>query len=140
MSKDGTEAFSDTYAEQLAERGARQAAGACREPGRRHGRAGRSAATTVVGVIGDPVAHSLSPLLHNTAFAALGLDWVSVGFPVPAGAAAEALAGLRRRSASPGLSVTMPHKAAVAGAGRRAAPRSPGGSARSTACVNRDGG
>ena len=44
-----------------------------------------SAATTVVGVIGDPVAHSLSPLLHNTAFAQLGLDWVSVGFPVPAG-------------------------------------------------------
>ena len=33
-----------------------------------------SAATSVVGVIGDPVAHSLSPLLHNTAFAELGLD------------------------------------------------------------------
>ena len=33
-----------------------------------------SAATTVVGVIGDPVAHSLSPLLHNTAFAVMGLD------------------------------------------------------------------
>ena len=32
-----------------------------------------SAATTVVGVIGDPVAHSLSPLLHNTAFAVMGL-------------------------------------------------------------------
>ncbi len=52
---------------------------------RRRGPVGLSAATTVVGVIGDPVAHSLSPLLHNTAFAELGLDWVSVGFPVPAG-------------------------------------------------------
>jgi len=72
-----------------------------------------SAATTVVGVIGDPVAHSLSPLLHNTAFAAFGLDWVSVGFPVPAGEAPAALAGARALGLA-GLSVTMPHKDAVA--------------------------
>jgi shikimate dehydrogenase len=72
-----------------------------------------SAATTVVGVIGDPVAHSLSPLLHNTAFIALGLDWVSVGFRVPAGSAAEALVGMRALGLA-GLSVTMPHKTAVA--------------------------
>ena len=39
--------------------------------------------TRVVGVIGDPVAHSLSPRLHNAAFDALGLDWVSGAFPVP---------------------------------------------------------
>jgi shikimate dehydrogenase len=74
---------------------------------------GLSAATTVVGVIGDPVAHSLSPLLHNTAFAALGLDWVSVGFRVPAGAGADALVGARALGLR-GLSVTMPHKDAVA--------------------------
>ncbi len=37
------------------------------------------ARTTVVGVMGDPVRHSLSPLLHNAAFAALGLNWISVG-------------------------------------------------------------
>lgn len=73
-----------------------------------------SAATTVVGVMGDPVAHSLSPLLHNTAFAALGLDWVSVGFHVPAGATAGALAGVRALGLA-GLSVTMPHKSEVAG-------------------------
>ena len=72
-----------------------------------------SAATAVVGVIGDPVAHSLSPLLHNTAFAALGVDWVSVGFPVPAGQAAAALAGARVLGIR-GLSVTMPHKEEVA--------------------------
>ena len=52
-----------------------------------------SAATCVVGVMGDPVAHSLSPLLHNTAFAELGLDWISVGFRVPAGRTAAALDG-----------------------------------------------
>jgi shikimate dehydrogenase len=73
-----------------------------------------SARTTVVGVIGDPVAHSLSPLLHNTAFDALGLDWVSVGFPVPAGSAPQAVAGMRALGIA-GLSVTMPHKGAVAG-------------------------
>jgi len=72
-----------------------------------------SAATTVVGVIGDPVAHSLSPLLHNVAFAHLGLDWVSVGFRVVEGSAAEALVGARALGLR-GLSVTMPHKETVA--------------------------
>jgi shikimate dehydrogenase len=72
-----------------------------------------SAATTVVGVIGDPVAHSLSPRLHNVAFAALGLDWVSVGFRVPEGEAAAALIGARALGIK-GLSVTMPHKDDVA--------------------------
>lgn len=70
-------------------------------------------ATTLVGVMGDPVAHSLSPLLHNTAFAELGLDWASTGFHVPAGGAAGALEGARSLGLA-GLSVTMPHKAAVA--------------------------
>ncbi len=72
-----------------------------------------SAGTTVVGVMGDPVAHSLSPLLHNTAFGALGLDWVSVGFRVPSGRAAGAMTGMRTLGIA-GLSVTMPHKGAVA--------------------------
>jgi shikimate dehydrogenase len=72
-----------------------------------------SAATTVVGVIGDPVAHSLSPRLHNVAFAHLGLDWVSLGFQVVEGSAAEALVGARALGFR-GLSVTMPHKETVA--------------------------
>lgn len=72
-----------------------------------------SAATTVVGVIGDPVAHSLSPRLHNVAFAALGLDWVSVGFRVARGNAAAALEGVRALGLK-GLSVTMPLKDDVA--------------------------
>ncbi|MBV8462350.1 MAG: shikimate dehydrogenase, partial [Acidimicrobiales bacterium] len=67
----------------------------------------------VVGVIGDPVAHSLSPRLHNAAFDALGLDWVSVGFRVPAGQAATALTGAAALGLR-GLSVTMPHKEAAA--------------------------
>lgn len=68
--------------------------------------------TRVVGVIGDPVRHSLSPALHNAAFAALGLDWAYLAFPVPAGQAAGALSGVRALGLD-GLSVTMPHKGAV---------------------------
>jgi shikimate dehydrogenase len=72
-------------------------------------------ATRVAGVIGDPVRHSLSPVLHNAAYHALGLDWVYAAFHVPEGAAAEALAGMRALGLV-GLSVTMPHKTAVADA------------------------
>jgi len=70
----------------------------------------------VVGVIGSPVAHSLSPLLHNSAFDALGLaeGWRSFAFEIPRGQAASALDAMRRTGVT-GLSVTMPHKADVAG-------------------------
>jgi shikimate dehydrogenase len=71
---------------------------------------------TVVGVIGSPIAHSLSPVLHNAAFAALGLtEWRSFAFEVPAGEAGRALDDMRRFDIR-GLSVTMPHKADVAAA------------------------
>jgi shikimate dehydrogenase len=70
--------------------------------------------TRLVGVIGSPIAHSLSPLLHNAAFAALGLGatWRSLAFDVAPGQAAQALEAMRRADIS-GLSVTMPHKADV---------------------------
>lgn len=71
--------------------------------------------TTVAAVIGDPVRHSLSPALHNAAFAATGLDWVYVALPVPSGAAADAVAAMRTLGLG-GLSVTMPHKDAVVAA------------------------
>ena len=80
-----------------------------------------SAATRVAAVIGDPVHHSLSPALHNAAFAALGLDWVYVAFPVRAGRAAAAVAAMRTLDLA-GLSVTMPHKAAVVGGLDRLGP------------------
>ncbi len=71
--------------------------------------------TRVVGVIGDPVAHSLSPTLHNAAFDALGLDWVYLAFPVPRGRGADAVAAVSALGLA-GLNVTMPHKEDVAGA------------------------
>jgi len=67
--------------------------------------------TLAAGLIGDPVAHSLSPVIHNAAYAALGLDWSYGLFRVPAGGAAAALAAAGARGLR-GLSVTTPHKIA----------------------------
>ncbi|MDW3218847.1 MAG: shikimate dehydrogenase [Acidimicrobiales bacterium] len=71
--------------------------------------------TRVAAVIGDPIDHSLSPELHNAAFAAAGLDWVFVAWPVPPGGGAAAVDAMRV-SGLAGMSVTMPHKDAVADA------------------------
>ena len=65
--------------------------------------------TSVCGIIGDPVAHSLSPLMHNAAFARCDLDYVYVPFPVKPENLAEAIAGMRSLHIR-GLNVTIPHK------------------------------
>ncbi len=64
-------------------------------------------------MIGDPVRHSLSPVLHNAAYHELGLDWVFVAFEVADGRTRAALDALRTLGLV-GLSVTMPHKTAAA--------------------------
>ena len=69
-------------------------------------------ATRSVGVIGSPIRHSLSPTIFNAAFAASGLDWAYLAYEVPEGAAGLAMAGVRAFGME-GVSVTMPHKAAV---------------------------
>jgi shikimate dehydrogenase len=71
-----------------------------------------SGATRVTGIIGWPVAHSLSPAMHNAAFAALGLDWTYVAFPVDPAAVGPAVRGLAAAGVA-GLNVTIPHKQAV---------------------------
>jgi 3-dehydroquinate dehydratase/shikimate dehydrogenase len=73
--------------------------------------------TAITGIVGLPVGHSLSPYMHNTAFASLGLDAVYLPFEVAD------LSEFVRRMADPrtrelrwnlrGLSVTAPHKQAV---------------------------
>ncbi|MGH8999095.1 MAG: shikimate dehydrogenase family protein, partial [Acidimicrobiia bacterium] len=73
------------------------------------------ATTKVVGVIGDPVRHSLSPAIHNAAFAACGLDWVYVAFPVARGSGGAAV-GAAAALGLAGLNVTMPHKEDAASA------------------------
>jgi shikimate dehydrogenase len=69
--------------------------------------------TGIVGIIGWPVEHSLSPVIHNTAFAAMEMDRVYVPFPVPPGQLAAALDGLRALGIE-GANVTMPHKTEAA--------------------------
>lgn len=64
--------------------------------------------TRLCAVIGNPVAHSLSPALHNAAFEALGLDFVYVAFRVED--LRSALAGMRALENFRGMSVTIPHK------------------------------
>jgi len=68
-----------------------------------------SGATKVVGIVGWPVEHSLSPTIHNAAFRALDLDWRYVPLPVRPGSIQDALAGLRALGFA-GANVTMAHK------------------------------
>jgi shikimate dehydrogenase len=74
-----------------------------------------AASTRVAAVVGWPVRHSLSPVLYNTAFAALGSDWAYVAFEVPPDQGAAAVAAMRALGLA-GMSVTMPHKEVVAAA------------------------
>jgi shikimate dehydrogenase len=78
--------------------------------------------TRVAGIIGDPVAHSRSPVIHNAAFAALGLDWVFVAFPARAGDGEQAVRSMRPLGIA-GLNVTMPHKTDAARACDELSPR-----------------
>ena len=68
------------------------------------------AKTELYGIIGNPVSHSLSPAMHNAAFAALGLNKAYVAFPVTDVAAA--ITGIKALGIR-GASVTIPHKQAV---------------------------
>jgi 3-dehydroquinate dehydratase/shikimate dehydrogenase len=69
--------------------------------------------TQVYGVIGDPVAHSLSPLIHNQALRHLGINAVYLPFRVPRADLAEFLKAFERLPVE-GYSVTIPHKEAAA--------------------------
>ncbi|GFO66751.1 shikimate dehydrogenase (NADP(+)) [Geomonas limicola] len=68
--------------------------------------------TMLTGIIGWPIRHSLSPVMHNAAFQALGLDWRFVPFAVAPERLAEAVAGLNALGVI-GFNVTIPHKVAI---------------------------
>ena len=70
------------------------------------------AATRFALLLGDPVAHTLSPLLHNAAFRAAGIDAVYLACRVAPDSVADAIAGLRALPAL-GANVTIPHKQTV---------------------------
>lgn len=77
--------------------------------------------TALLGVLGDPVRHSLSPAMHNAALAALGLDWIYLALPVPPAELAGVVRALEAMGCR-GLSVTIPHKQAVAALCRELTP------------------
>lgn len=68
--------------------------------------------TELVGLIGWPLGHSVSPAMHNSAFQALGLDWRYDALPLLPERLAEAVDGLRGLKYR-GVNVTIPHKQAV---------------------------
>jgi shikimate dehydrogenase len=65
--------------------------------------------TKVVGIFGDPVAHSLSPRMQNTAIEAGGLDAVYVPFHVTSAQLCDAITGIRAMGLR-GVNLTIPHK------------------------------
>jgi shikimate dehydrogenase len=70
-----------------------------------------STSTQLLGIIGNPVGHSMSPAIHNRAFQELGLDFVYLAFRVED--VEGAIRGVRALENFRGLSVTIPHKVAV---------------------------
>lgn len=71
-----------------------------------------SGTTRLYGVTGWPVAHTLSPAMHNAAFAALGMDAVYVPFPIAPEDLSSTVPALFRAGLA-GLNVTVPHKEAM---------------------------
>jgi len=71
-----------------------------------------SGKTRVCGVIGDPIEHTLSPIMHNAAFEALQIDYVFLALKVKPEEIENAIKGMLALSIH-GLNVTMPHKNAV---------------------------
>ncbi len=71
-----------------------------------------SGKTVVCGLIGDPVEHTMSPVMHNAAFRSKGIDYVYLPFRVGRDELGEAIEGMRALNIR-GLNVTIPHKVAV---------------------------
>jgi shikimate dehydrogenase len=68
--------------------------------------------TQLLGVIGYPIAHSLSPVMHNAAIAELGTDFVYLPFPIAPEQLKQAVQGFEAIGLR-GFSVTIPHKQAI---------------------------
>jgi shikimate dehydrogenase len=69
--------------------------------------------TKILGVMGFPVSHSLSPVMHNAAIAAMGLDYVYVPLPIAVEDLPTAIAGLKAIQSVQGFNLTIPHKVEV---------------------------
>jgi shikimate dehydrogenase len=68
--------------------------------------------TKICALIGDPVEHTMSPVMHNAAFEKLGLDYIYIPFRVKPEQLTQAVAGLRALNVR-GFNVTIPHKVSI---------------------------
>jgi len=71
-----------------------------------------SGKTTVCGVIGDPIEHTMSPVMHNAAFRKMGLDYIYLPFRVRQEELNQAVNGMRALNIR-GLNITLPHKVSI---------------------------
>jgi shikimate dehydrogenase len=71
-----------------------------------------SGTTQLLGIMGDPVRHSLSPIMQNAALRVMGLDYLYVPFPVIPAQLPQAVTGLAALGVK-GFNVTIPHKQAI---------------------------
>lgn len=71
-----------------------------------------SGETKILGLVGNPVKHSISPDMHNACFEEIGLNYVYVPFKVEKGDLSDAISGIRSLGIE-GVNVTIPHKSAV---------------------------
>ena len=71
-----------------------------------------SGRTRICGIIGDPIEHTMSPVMHNTAFKDKGVDYVYLAFRVKKEELGKAIEGMRALNMR-GLNITIPHKVAV---------------------------
>jgi shikimate dehydrogenase len=69
--------------------------------------------TQILGIIGDPVTYSLSPVMHNAAFAELGVDYAYLPFRIAEVDLVQAVQGLGAIANVWGFNVTIPHKEAI---------------------------
>lgn len=97
-----------------------------------------SGKTRVAGVVGQPIAHSMSPVLHNAWIAAAGLDAVYVPFGIAEGRFAAFVQGLRGGSVA-GLNVTLPFKGEALAAADEATSRAAGARAANVLVFRPDG-
>ena len=77
--------------------------------------------TVLVGLLGNPVRHSLSPAMQNAALEAMAMNWSYLALPCESNALADVLSGLHAVGCR-GLNVTIPHKQSVAALCRELTP------------------
>ncbi|MFW9945716.1 MAG: shikimate dehydrogenase [Candidatus Odinarchaeota archaeon] len=71
-----------------------------------------TARTKILCVIGHPIEHSMSPIMHNAAIQDLGLDYLYIAFDIPPNKLKEAIKGLKTLNIR-GINVTLPYKEKV---------------------------